>query len=120
MHVHHVGIMVKEIERSIAWYERMLGLKLAGRHELGRTRIAFMDTGNALLELIQKEGTFPLEGVVNHVAFQVDDLSTTIAHLRAEGVELGDAKPRSIWDGGQVFFFDGPDGETLELFQPGR
>jgi hypothetical protein len=25
-----------------------------------------------------------------------------------------------IWGGGQVFFFDGPDGEVLELFQPGR
>jgi lactoylglutathione lyase len=118
--VHHIGIMVSDIERSIGWYERVLGCKLVDRRELGQTRLAFLETGNTQLELIQRAGSYAAEGVVNHVAFEVDDLAAAIEQVRAAGVELGEVKTIPIWGGGQVFFFDGPDGEVLELFQPGR
>lgn len=112
--------MVSDIERSIEWYERVLGLHLADRRQVGQTLLAFLETGNTQIELIQRSGSFPAEGVVNHVAFQVDDLTATIEAIRAAGVELDASTVRPIWGGGQILFFDGPDGEVLELFQPGR
>jgi len=118
--MHHVGVMVTDMERSIDWYGRVLGLQLLERRELGSTLLAFMGHGGALIELIQREGDLPTEGRVNHIAFQVDDLGAALARLREAGVDLGDEEPRPIWEGGQVFFFHGPDGEVLELFQPGR
>lgn len=120
MRVHHIGVMVSDIERSIEWYDRVLGLKVADRRELGTTRIAFLAAANTQIELIQRGGSFSTEGVVNHVALQVDDIEATITHLRAAGVVLGDAQIRTIWAGGKIFFFAGPDGEVLELVQPGQ
>lgn len=119
MRVHHIGVMVKDIERSVDWYQTVMGLKLADRIQLGQTQLAFLETGNTMLELIQKGGEYPAEGVVNHVAFQVDDLDAEMARLRAAGVTFEERWPRPIWGGGQIAFFDGPDGEVLELFQPG-
>ncbi|MFZ5814717.1 MAG: VOC family protein [Bacillota bacterium] len=120
MRIHHIGIMVSDIERSVAWYQRVLGFRVADRRELGRTRLAFLELAGAQIELIQQEGSCAAEGIVNHIAFAVDDLDAAMARLRAEGVSLGDERVIPIWDGGRVLFFEGPDGEVLELFEAGR
>jgi lactoylglutathione lyase len=120
LRVHHIGIMVSDLERSIAWYQRVLGLKLADRRNLGQTQLAFLEAENTQIELIQDGGAYPGEGVVNHVAFVVDDIEAAVGRLRAAGAEPGDGQVRLIWGGGKVFFCEGPDGEVLELIQPGR
>ncbi|MFZ5827953.1 MAG: VOC family protein [Bacillota bacterium] len=120
MQVHHIGIMVSDIERSIGWYQRVLGLELVDRRQLGETLLAFLSTGNTQIELIQKGGSYAANGVVNHVAFAVEDLAAEMARLREAGVSFEERWPRQVWDGGQIAFFAGPDGETLELFQAGR
>lgn len=120
MRVHHIGIMVSDIERSIDWYQRMMGLKLVDRRQLGQTLLAFLETGNTQLELIQRGGGYSAEGLVNHVAFAVDDLEAEMARLRAAGVTFEERFPREIWNGGKIAFLDGPDGEVLELFQAGQ
>lgn len=120
MRIHHIGIMVSDIEHSIGWYQRVLGCRLADRRELGTTKLAFMELAGSQIELIQKGGSYPANGVVNHVAFQVDDLDAAMERLRAEGVSLGDARVIPIWAGGRIFFFAGPDGEVLEFVQAGQ
>lgn len=120
MQVHHIGIMVSDIERSIDWYHRVLGLRLVDRRQLGQTLLAFLETGNTQIELIQKGGSYPANGVVNHVAFAVEDMAAEMARLRESGVAFDERYPLEIWDGGQIAFLEGPDGEVLELFQAGR
>lgn len=119
MEMHHIGVMVSDLERSVAWYERMLGLRVIERRQLGQTLIAFLDAGagGAMIELVQRSGGYSNEGVVNHIAFTVQDLDAEMARLRAEGIDFRDEKPIPIWDGGRIAFFRGPDGELLELVQ---
>lgn len=119
MEMHHIGVMVSDLERSVVWYQRVLGLRLVERRQLGQTLIAFLAAGEgqALVELVQKSGSYARKGVVNHIAFSVPDLDAALARLRVEGVNLEGVEPIPIWDGGRIAFFEGPDGELLELVQ---
>lgn len=118
--IHHTAIMVSDMERSIAWYQQVLGMRLTERHNLGGRLIAFVEVAGAQVELVQKEEPFDSKGVVNHVAFEVADIRAVMARLREAGVTLEQEQPIPIWEGGQILFFRGPDNERLELVQPGQ
>ncbi len=114
----HIGIMVKDLDRSIAFYQDVLGLKLVERRRSNTLELAFLQVGDTEIELIAGgQGYVEQDGVVNHLAFTVTDLDAALAHLKAHGVELITPEPRPIWDGMRVLFFRGPDGEKLELFE---
>jgi len=51
----------------------------------------------------------------NHVCFAVDDADATVAHLRANGVEVrGELKD---FQDRKLYFVTGPEGVTIELAQ---
>jgi catechol 2,3-dioxygenase-like lactoylglutathione lyase family enzyme len=51
----------------------------------------------------------------NHICFAVDDAEATVAHLRANGVEVrGELKG---FHNRRLFFLTGPEGVTIELAQ---
>jgi len=114
----HIGIMVTDLDRSIAFYQDILGLKLRQRTTTATgTNIAFFQVGNVEIELVagSANGYHPGDGIVNHLAFTVSDLDAMIEHLKAHQVETISPKPIPVWEGMRVFFFRGPDGEKLEL-----
>ncbi|MGE5676392.1 MAG: VOC family protein [Mycobacterium leprae] len=119
--IEHVGIMVTDMERSLEWYQRVLGLRLRERIRLNEnTELAFLTVGDSELELVAKTGTgtskAPLEGVVNHVAFTVADIAAALNHLKEHGVVLLNEQPMAFKAlGTRGAFFLGPDGERLEL-----
>jgi lactoylglutathione lyase len=113
----HVGIMVKDIERSIAFYRDVLGLELVGRRATASgSPIAFFQVGDVQLELIAGAADMG-DGIINHFTFTVTDLDAAISHLQRHQVETISTQPIPVWDGGRVFFFRGPDGEKLEFFE---
>jgi lactoylglutathione lyase len=119
--VEHIGINVSDMERSLAFYTQVLGLPLRGRVKLGeKTELAFVSLGDAEIELVWKQGAeleHAREGIVNHLAFTVDDVGAVLAHLRGHGVKLLNEEPVVLGAlGARVAFFHGPDGEKLELF----
>jgi lactoylglutathione lyase len=58
--------------------------------------------------------------VLDHVAFEVDDLDGTLDLLRARGVRLIDETPTAVPAlSARIAFCQGPDGERIELFQYG-
>ncbi len=114
----HIGIVVKDIERSIQFYRDVLSLPLIERIEVRNLRLAFFKIGDTELELIEgAQGYQEADGIVNHLAFSVANVDEVLSHLRAHGVELIDEEPREIWEGCRIAFFRGPDGEKLELFE---
>lgn len=114
----HIGIMVSDVERSIRFYRDVLGLPFIERRAFKGLDLAFLQIGDTQLELVAGTADHQqADGLVNHVAFTVSDLDAVVAHLRAEGVELISEAPQPIWEGMRVFFFRGPDGEKLELFE---
>ncbi len=123
--IEHLGIMVKNIEASVDFYVKVLGMrhKFTMPHTNGVIRLAFLSfpgSDETVLELIEgyNDG-LPAEGKVHHAAFTVDDIEAEFARIKQLGVPLRDTELTTLPDGSRYFFFYGPDGELLELFQPG-
>jgi lactoylglutathione lyase len=121
----HVGIMVTDMEKSIAFYTEVVGLKYlySLTHTDGVILMAFLsgtDGSESEIELIQNyPGQLAAEGRTHHVAFTVDDLDAEFARLNGlEGVTVRDKEITTLPNGARYFFFEGPDGEFLEMFQP--
>jgi len=122
----HVGIMVKNLETSIRFYTEVLGLEhlKTMTHTNGVIRLGFLaypQSQDVLIELIEGYSSeLPAEGKVHHIALTVDELDTDVQRIKELGVPLRDSEITTLPDGSRYFFFYGPDGELLELFQPGE
>ena len=114
----HIGVFVKDIERSIDFYKR-LGFTLDKEEQPG-IRLAFLSSGNCLIELIeQKELPTRTAGSVDHVAMIVDDIDAAIKNAKAQDIEIDASQVNSVdvLGGIKNVFFEGPDGERLEFFE---
>lgn len=124
--IEHVGIMVSSLERSIPFYENVVGFMHLETllHSNGVIRLAFLafpDSRDTEVELIEGyDGTLAREGRVHHVAFAVDNLDEEYVRVRALNVEGLDERITTLPNGSRYFFFSGPDGESLEFFQTTR
>ena len=97
--VHHVGIIVADLDRVIAFAEEALGLSVAKRAILEgeSTEIAFLDCGGTQIELIEisdpevrnRRVRVPdATAEIEHVALAVDDLEANARWLRESGVRF--------------------------------
>ncbi|MEC1525132.1 VOC family protein [Neobacillus niacini] len=119
----HVGVMVSDMEVSIDFYQNVLGLDLLDRFAANETTgLAFLgnrESGQVIVELINgKDNLFPDEGKVHHIAFTVDHIEEEMERLRKLKVYFANEEISTLANGSKYIFFKGPDGETLELFQP--
>jgi len=109
--VHHVSIMVPDVDKARRFYTDVLGLdERTDRPELGIGG-AWLDAGGQQLHLV--EGEAP-PGLGQHFALLIEDLDATIAELRDRGLEVSD--PRPIGRSLQAFLSD-PSGNLIELYQ---
>jgi lactoylglutathione lyase len=116
--LHHAGVHVASLERSIAFYRAVFGLHLAERLSLGTEQLAFLEAGGARVELIADGAAGRATGVVDHLAFAVSDLDGWTSRLRERGVRLLDEAPIHVPAlGARILFCLGPDGERIELFE---
>lgn len=128
--VHHIGIAVQDIEKSLAVYRDLLGLQLEGLHEVEDQKVitAFFPVGETHIELIQPtEGNVGVtkflekrgEGV-HHICFEVDDIEQALQDVKARGAVLIDETPRVIENGRKKMAFLHPKstgGVLIELYQ---
>ncbi|WP_042460469.1 VOC family protein [Neobacillus dielmonensis] len=117
----HVGIMVKDMDESLAFYQNILGLQLRSREWLNDTvELAFLffpEQPSVEVELLLG-GPVESEGIVNHLAFTVKNMEAELERLKEAGVKLVDEEPRSILNNTvKIAFFQGPNGEKLELVE---
>lgn len=140
--VHHFGIIVKDLDRSIEFYHRKLGLEFANeptpvdsgeRLEQGvgvkgaRLRQVSLTAGNVIIELLEySQPDWPLNGPLpqyvtgsSHVAFQVEDIHAAKKELEAKGIEFfSDVNVNDgVLDGWSWVYFSDPDGHVFELVQ---
>ena len=138
--VRHVGIVVRDLARSLEFYRDALGLTIArDMKEQGlfidevldykNTRVHTVKlatiTGNTQLELLsfdcpilsQRDATPVIAIGITHVALQVDNLINLYAKLLSIGVRF-QSPPRISPDGRALvaFCFD-PDNNALELVE---
>jgi catechol 2,3-dioxygenase-like lactoylglutathione lyase family enzyme len=119
-YVDHVGITVRDLERSIAFYAK-LGFSVVRRLPTASHEIVFVRNGLAELELFAPKTRVPgpvrplHEDEVEHIAFHVDDIDAAVATLDGRGVTFTSAVRRRGNRAG--ILFKDPDGTLLQLLQ---
>jgi lactoylglutathione lyase len=117
----HVGIIVTDMDKSLAFYQKVFNLVLRHRKQLNNTvELAFLhhpSQTDVEVELISGKIAEHVEGKVHHVAFRVENIEDELLRLKALGVELTDEKPRLVMGDVKIAFLKGPDGEILELVE---
>ena len=121
-YVDHVAITVKDLARSIAFYQK-LGFAVIRQSENPTQRMVFVGNGLAELELfgLKDEAAKEVPPLQNdevglkHIAFHVDDLEGVVDALKQKGItfttEIRRSGPRA-----SIFFTD-PDGTILQLLE---
>jgi methylmalonyl-CoA/ethylmalonyl-CoA epimerase len=115
--IDHLGIAVRSLDDSIAYYEKTLGLRCEHREEVPsqKVRTAFFSVGEVHLELL--EPTSPDSPVgkylekngegVHHVAFATTDIRAQLAGAAASGCKLIHEQP-----------FEGAGGKLVAFLHP--
>jgi catechol 2,3-dioxygenase-like lactoylglutathione lyase family enzyme len=144
--VGHIGIHVSDVERSIAFYRKVLGLKLTGqwgppdiRRPICFMRISDKHHDVVLFEMpedARKAGVAISDSALrrgapglDHIAFEVDsreDWLKALDHVRACGVKIVSGPYVHAPEGGEqtfpggsgshAFYFLDPDGNRLEVY----
>jgi methylmalonyl-CoA/ethylmalonyl-CoA epimerase len=112
--VHHVGLAVDNLDGALDTYERLFGARLEQRSRVEEQGVeaASIRVGESRLELLGALGEDTPVGRflakrgpgMHHVAYEVDDLPATLAHLSKAGAELIDETPRRGIFGLEVAF----------------
>ncbi len=111
--IHHVSINVSDLDRALGFYVDVLGLSTLPRPDLAVDG-AWLAAGDGReIHLIVADVPGDLG---QHFAFLVDDIDASCAELRGRDIDV--AGPFPIGTARQAFFHD-PDGNRLELNQPG-
>lgn len=116
----HVGLVVRDAERSARFYRDVLRCEPDGSYEDQRVKLLYFRAGPLVIELLQYLAGDTVErkaGTVDHIAFYVDDMNAAVASLKHHGAEFIFTEPMEMAGGKKIFFFAGPDGERLEFIQ---
>lgn len=110
--VHHVSILVLDMEAAVAWYTSVLGLKEVKRPSNFVTLVRWFELGDEQIHLIPSDEADAIRP--RHFAIHVEDCAAARETLRVRGVEVRETVPIA---GADRFFFADPAGNNLELIQ---
>ena len=115
----HTRMRVNDLERTVRFYEDILGLKVSRRHTSPRgAQLAFIRTPNSdeEIELCQLPDSPPVQVQPDlmHLAFEVEDLGKFAAEIAKKGWKLSDG-PTKTGSGSVIAFVDAPEGYEVEL-----
>jgi len=124
----HTSIRVSNMDRSIDFYTRIMGLRLLSRREIpqNNAEIAFLqdpEGKGAKLELTlfrdQKKFTQAEyeDRLFDHLAFEVKSMDETISEMRKEKVTITDEPFRLGPTGPLIAFIEDLDGTLIELIE---
>ena len=124
----HTMIRVLDLEKSIDFYTRLLGMRLLRRQDYpsGKFTLAFVGYGDekehAVIELTHncdQAEPYQIGTAFGHLAVGVPDIYGTCAALGKEGVKIP-RPPGPMKHGGSVIaFVEDPDGYKIELIERG-
>jgi methylmalonyl-CoA/ethylmalonyl-CoA epimerase len=127
--VHHVGLVVRDMEQAMRFYRDTLGLPVTKQQPIPEQGVgaALLALGDSEIELLQP--IRPDTGIarylerkgegLHHVCFEVDDVEKDLVSLKQRGAEMIDQRTR-IGIAGRICFLhpSAMDGTLVELCQP--
>jgi methylmalonyl-CoA/ethylmalonyl-CoA epimerase len=102
--IHHVGVVVPNLDQAMALWRDLLGLRLTKRQTVQDqgVKAALLQVGESEIELL--EPLSPDNGVgkflarrgggLHHVCFETEDVARELDGAKAKGLQLIDQKPR--------------------------
>lgn len=118
--IDHVAINVRDIDKAVEFYTKVIGLKITEREPSQAGVEYFLDCGSALIGVIQAKNLqdrhpFANDGLgANHFSFRIHakDFDAMLKHLEANHVRIEFAKKREkSWS---LYFYD-LDDNKLEI-----
>jgi len=102
--IHHVGIVVADLEKAMSFWSDLLGLvvvKTAVVQDQG-VKAALLKAGESEIELLEPivaesgVGKFLARrgGGLHHLCFETEDIDGELSRARAKGIQLIDQQPR--------------------------
>ncbi len=138
--IHHVGVTVADLDRSLVFYRDLLGMSVIGLsadEDIGaivgmpgaHARIADLDAGNGqIVELLEYSSpseygrAFGPDSVGRcHLSLQVDELSSALSRLASGGFmpvgQPAKVAAGGVWQNCTVVYLRDPDGVFVELVE---
>jgi len=119
----YVGIRVTNVQKSIDFYTKLLGMKLVSRGKNEQTKGEYIalqsEEGGFILELnyYEKDSPFNTEYTagegLDHLAFKVDNLDKALEEIRKSGYRV---ILEMQANGGRWAYIEDPNGIWIELF----
>jgi lactoylglutathione lyase len=124
----HASIRTSNIDKSIDFYTRIIGLKLLNRREIpqnnaeiaslqdpdeigGKLELTFYRSQKKFIQADYEDRLF------DHLAFEIKNMEETISMMRKERVTITDEPFRLGATGSLVAFIEDPDGTLIELIE---
>jgi len=127
MHIAEVGLSVKDLTRSVAFYQEVLGLEVVRAYPT----IVFLKVGELdsplgrsghpqLLVIFDRQAQLDIAlSTLDHIAFEIplEHFQAERERLQGQGLEVSERIWRGeyVWLGGRSLFLDDPDGNNVEL-----
>jgi len=119
----HVAIMVRDMDQSIQFYSEIFGFNVRLRGSKPDREMAFLyleAQQDMEIELIQEKMAaveYSETGIVNHLAFTVENIDETIQFLKEKEIVFTSDEVKPTLEGGRMILFHGPNQELLQLVE---
>jgi glyoxylase I family protein len=122
--IHHVAMKCcgqEEFQKTLAFYQDVLGLPVLRRWGSGKDEVAMLDCGGGLIEIFADgEESLP-QGVIRHFALAVSDVDAVVEKVAAAGFVITRAPEDVDIESDpvcpvRIAFCLGPLGEEIEFF----
>ncbi|RZJ69083.1 VOC family protein [Flavobacterium sp.] len=122
--IHHIAVICSDYEVSKRFYVDVLKLEVVCeiyRKERDSHKLDLALNGNYIIELFSfpnppKRSSHPESAGLRHLAFEVDDVSETIAYLKTKDVDCEPVRIDGFTDKKFTFTAD-PDGLPIEFYE---
>ncbi len=119
----HTRYRVADLEKTVAFYRDVLGLKETRRQTSGRgSQLVFFKAPGSDEEIeickFDESGPVTMGPDITHLAFEVEDLDQFARAAAAKGYPLSDGPHKGSH--GRIAFIDAPEGYEIELIEPAK
>ena len=116
--VNHIGVPTLDYNKSVEFYLGLGFTKASTKVNPNGQQVAFMQCGNLIVEIYDKEGAAMKIGAINHIAIDVHDIDKLFEIVKKKGFTLltYQVNPLPYWEHGiKYFVVEGPNKERIEF-----